>query len=217
MDIKRILNWSVFILIIGLIIWGMIAAANKAENENANIATADRVIASDSLIGTTSSPLTIIEYSDFQCTACAAYFPIIERIISDEPNIAFVYRHFPLNQHANAILASQASEASGKQGKFWEMYRLIFENQKNWENSKTAKTIFESYAKELKLDIEKYTSDFNSKEISEKINADQKSGFKAGVNSTPTFFINGKKINNPNSYEEFKKLIEDAAKSGKSS
>ncbi len=213
MNTKRILNWSIFIIIIGLIIWGMIAAANKAEKESANIATPDKVVDNDWLIGDKNAPVTVIEYSDFQCPACAYYFPIVEQILSDEANIAFVYRHFPLQQHANAIPASRAAESAGKQGKFWEMYRLIFKNQKNWENSRTAKTIFESYAKELKLDIVKYNTDYDSAEVINKVNADQKSGIKAGINSTPTFYINGVKAENIKSYEDFRQRIKDAAKS----
>ncbi len=218
MNTKRFFIWGTFILIVGLITWGMVEAGKKEERENANLATVDKVVSTDHVKGATTSPVTIIEYSDFQCPACGAYFPLVEQTLKESAiPVLFVYRHFPLTQHANAVPASQASEAAGKQGKFWEMHELIFTNQKNWEESKTAKTIFESYAKELKLDMEKYAIDIESEETMDKINNDQKSGIKAGVVSTPTFYINGKKIDNPKNNEQFKKLIEDAAIATKNS
>ena len=154
--------------------------------------------------------MTLIEYSDFQCPACGSYFPVVERLLLENPQIRFVYRHFPLQQHVNAFAASQAAEAAGKQGKFWEMHETLFTNQTAWETSKTAKTIFEGYASDLGLDMEEFMNDYSSEEIKDKINADLKSGLKAGINSTPTFYLNGNKIQ-PNGYEEFKKLISDAS------
>ena len=82
MNTKRIFTWGAFILIIGLIIWGMIAAANKAERESAGMAPVDAVTATDWVKGNASSTVTLIEYSDFQCPACAAYFPVIEDFYS---------------------------------------------------------------------------------------------------------------------------------------
>lgn len=211
MNTKRIFTWGAFIIIVGLIVWGMIAAANKAERESMSIASVDEVASTDWVKGNASSTVTLIEYSDFQCPACGAYFPLVEKAVADNiSNIRFVYRHFPLTQHANAIPAAQAAEAAGIQGKFWEMYEMIFTAQADWENSKDAKTIFIGYATKLGLDIPKFTADYALPEIQEKINASIKSGVKAGVNSTPTFYVNGKKIVNPQTNEEFQKLIDDA-------
>ncbi len=219
MNTKRIFTWGSFILIIALITWGMISASKKADREARGVASVDKVVETDHMRGATSSPVILIEYSDFQCPACAAYFPMVEKMVSENADkLTFVYRHFPLTQqHPNAIPSAKAAEAAGKQGKFWEMYELLFINQKNWAESKTAKIIFESYAKDLKLDMEKYAIDLESKETTDKITADQKSGYKAKVDSTPTFYINGQKIKNPQNNEQFKKLIEDAALARKAS
>jgi protein-disulfide isomerase len=212
MNTKRFIYWGSFIVILGLIIWGMVAAANKASREEGYIPLPDQILATDWSKGNPIASVNIVEYSDFQCPACAAYFPLIEKVVSENiNNIRFVYRHFPLSQHANAIPAAKAAEASGKQGKFWEMYKKIFENHDNWENSLDVKTIFNGYAEELGLDMNKYLVDFDSKEVMDKINIDMKSGLKAGINSTPTFYINGKKIKNPQNYEDFKKLIDEAS------
>lgn len=208
---KRIFTWGAFIIIIGLIVWGMIAAANKAERENTGLAPVDGITSADWVKGATSSPIVLIEYSDFQCPACGAYFPLVEKLVAEEgTKFALVSRHFPLMQHANAIPAAQAAEAAGKQGKFWEMHDLLFGNQAEWEGSKDVKTVFIGYATRLGLDIAQFTADYDLPEIKDRIDADVRSGYKAGVDSTPTFFLNGKKIN-PQSYEEFKKLINDLA------
>ncbi len=212
MNTKRIFTWGGFIVVIGLIIWGMIAAANKADKESANVAPVDKVISTDWVKGASTSPATLIEYSDFQCPACGAYFPLVQKLLKEDGDkILFVSRNFPLPQHSNAIPAAQAAGAAGNQGKFWEMHEMLFSTQADWENSTDSKTIFAGYAKKLGLDMTKYSADVDSKEVMDKINADVKSGEKAGVNSTPSFYLNGKKLNNPQTYDAFKKLIDETA------
>ena len=121
--------------------------------------------------------------------------------------VQFAYRHFPLSQHKNAKLAATVAEAAGKQGKFWEMHDLIFQNQSDWSEEKNAAVIFAKYAQEVGLDLAKFQTDIASEEIKAKIENDYKSGVKAGVNSTPSFFLNGEKITNPRNYDEFKNAI----------
>ena len=211
MNLQRIYTWGGFILIIGLIIWGMIAAANKAEREKAGILPVEQVTDTDWVRGATTTQVTLIEYSDFQCPACALYFPLVEQLFTENSSkFRFVYRHFPLAQHKNGRSAAQASEAAGVQGKFWEMYSMLFSTQNDWAESADTKTVFTGYATKLGLDVSKFTSDFDSSETNAKIEASVKSGLKAGVNSTPTFYLNGKKVVNPQSYEQFKTLIETA-------
>ncbi len=154
----------------------------------------------------------LIEYSDFQCPACGVYYPIIKALQQEfGESIVFVYRHFPLRQiHANADLAARSAEAAGKQGKFWEMHDMIFENQKDWASQSNAKKSMIEYAQSLNLDAERFKTDLDSKEVKEKVNNDYLSGIQAKVNAVPTFFLNGTKLQNPESYEEFKKLLEEA-------
>ncbi|NUQ57035.1 MAG: DsbA family protein [Candidatus Paceibacter sp.] len=180
---------------------------NNGDNDS-NL-TVSALSATDQIKGNASSTNVIIEYSDFQCPACASYHPIVKQFVADSGDkVAFVYRHFPLPQHKNAKTSAAAAEAAGKQGKFWEMHDLIFENQKAWENSAKAEEIFTGYARQLGLNVEQFAADYNSEEIKAKVDADYKSGVKAGVNSTPSFFLNGKKITNPRSYDEFKTLLQ---------
>ena len=198
-------------LIIFLIIVGFIFAAIKFSGDSTPSQTLpiDAIVSSDRIKGNPIAKVILIEYSDFQCPACAVYAPIVKQIAEDfQDKAVFAYRHFPLSQHKNAKLAALVSEAAGQQEKFWEMHDKIFENQKEWaeNNAPKAEEIFIKYAEELKLDIDKFKNDLKSKELKEKIDNDLNSGIKASVNSTPTFFLNGKKIQ-PGSYEEFKQVI----------
>lgn len=157
----------------------------------------------------TSSKVTLIEYSDFQCPACASYHPVIKQIEKDFPTLNVVYRHFPLPQHANARLAAQVAEAAGAQGKFWEIHDLLFENQSIWSEEKNPAGVFEAYAKKLDLDLDKFRTDANAQAGKTKIDADVQSVDKE-ITGTPTFFINNKKIENPRNYDEFRSVIEKA-------
>ena len=217
MNTKRIIFWGIFIIIIAFIIWGLIVANNKAPNVgNLTTSTAAPVTEADHDRGSTTSPVTVIEYSDFECPACRAYYPLIKRLTMEaSTTMQFVYRHFPLYPvpHKNAFLAAQASEAAANQGKFWEMYDLLFENQETWANTNTARATFISYAEQIGLDMVKFNTDIDSEETKARVSRDKDEGISIGINSTPTFFINGKAIANPQSYEQFKALIDAAAQS----
>ncbi|MBI2063796.1 MAG: thioredoxin domain-containing protein [Candidatus Yanofskybacteria bacterium] len=167
----------------------------------------DAVSSSDWVTGNQESSVILIEYSDFQCPACGAYYPLVNKLIKEQgENFKFVYRHFPLQQHPNAKPAAYAAEAAGKQGKFWEMEAMIFENQNNWSGSKNADDIFRGYAGSLGLNLEQFDADRKSEEAKNKVDADSQSGVRAGVNATPTFFLNGKKIQ-PRGYDEFVEMV----------
>lgn len=132
----------------------------------------------------------LVEFSDFQCPACKTYKAAADEVVTKyKDKMVFGYRHFPLSQHPFAYKAAQAAEAAGKQGKFWEIYDLLFENQEKFSDA-----IFPELAKQLKLDMDKFNKDFNDNEIKNKISEDQSLGNQIGVNSTPTFYLNGKEL-----------------------
>jgi protein-disulfide isomerase len=156
--------------------------------------------------------VTLIEYGDFQCPACGAYFPLVRQLKEKyKEDITFQFRHFPLVEiHQNALIASRAAEAAGMQDKFWEMHDLLYENQKSWEGSSTASKFFEDYAAQLSLNLDKFKSDMFSDTVNRIIQADRAEGKKQGFSSTPTFVLDGKKIEqNPRDFESFDKLIAD--------
>lgn len=159
----------------------------------------------------------LVEYSDFQCPACKSFaeYMMEEIEASGSANssimkkVTFVYRHFPLTQHAQAEPAAFAAEAAGKQGKFYEYADVLFAKQKEWVENKDASKKFEEYAKKLGLDLNKFNSDRESKEVRNKVSADLQSGLKFEVNATPTFYLNGKKLGPINSFEDFIKPLRD--------
>lgn len=173
------------------------------------------VSAADHVRGNPNATVTVIEYGDFQCPACGAYEPLLEQLQQEyEGRIAFVFRNFPLYQiHPNAQISSQAAEAAGLQGKYWEMHDLLYEKQNDWVNVANGSVVsdrFSGYAQSLGLDVAKFTSDINSAAVKEKVQADLTLGNQAAVDRTPTFFVNLTKIPNPQSLEAFKQVIDAA-------
>lgn len=166
----------------------------------------------DHVRGDKNSPVTLIEYGDFQCSACGSYFSIIKSLESKyEGKVKFVFRHFPItSSHPNAFAASRAAEAAGNQGKFFEMHDKLFETQSLWSQTReNQQSLFESYAKELKLDMTKFTADYKSNQVADRINYDLESGRQAfSINSTPTFILNGEKIENPADADGFSELFD---------
>ena len=209
---NKTILWLVAAVIIIGSIFGVIKLASKSQvpdsGSNTSALTISAINADENIKGNKDAQATLIEYSDFQCPACGSYYPILKKVSDDlGDKVKFAYRHFPLPQHKNAKLAATVAEAAGKQGKFWEMHDLIFQNQSDWSEDKNAAIIFAKYAQDLQLDLAKFQTDIADEEIKAKIENDYKSGVKAGVNSTPSFFLNGKKINNPRNYDEFKNAI----------
>ena len=169
----------------------------------------DHATPSDWTKGAKEAKLTLIEYGDFQCPACAAYEPMVDQFNKEfGTTTQTVYRNFPLTTiHKHAQAAAQAAEAAGLQGKYWDMHNMLFEHQDQWVKNSHPADIFTQYAATLKLDIDKFNTDKDSEAIATKIRNDRASGEKAGVNGTPSFFLNGTKLQNPRSYEELKNLI----------
>jgi protein-disulfide isomerase len=164
-------------------------------------------------MGSSSAKVTLVEFGDYQCPACGAAHPVTKQLVDEyEGKLQFVYRHFPLPMHKNAVVAAQAAEAAGEQGKYFEMHDMLFENQEAWSESNDPMKIFVGYAEKLKLDIATFTSAVSQKTHVEKINADTDDGIRLGVNSTPTFFINGEKQIGGLSYSAFKEKIDAALK-----
>ena len=208
---KRIALWSFTALIISVAVFGLIKLGTSTPpNQTALLVNA--ISSSDWRKGTQEAKVVLVEYSDFQCPACGSYFPLVKRLNQEfAERLQFAYRHFPLRQiHTNAELAARAAEAAGRQGKFWEMHDMLFENQNSWSSQRSAKDTFLSYAQSLQLDIGRFEGDLNSEEVKEKVENDYQSGIQSGVNATPTFFLNGQKIQNPRSYDEFRNIIEQA-------
>ncbi len=152
------------------------------------------------VFGKVDSKVVLIEYGDFQCPACGVVYPRIKAITEQyKDELGFVFRNLPLMTiHANAKAAAATVEAAGLQGKYWEMYNMIYQSQKAWSNlSGTERTdAFVGYATAIGLDEAKFKTDLASPAIGKKISFDQTIGKKIGANATPTFYLNGVKLTN---------------------
>lgn len=158
-----------------------------------------------------TAKVTLIEYSDYQCPACAYYHPIVDSLKQEYgEDLDVVYKYFPLNSHQYSALAARAAEAARNQGKFLEMHNLLFENQRQWSTSNNPISAIINYARELNLDMDKFTDELNATETQQIVMEEKQEGIKLGVNSTPTFYINGEKVEqNPNTYDAFKALVDE--------
>lgn len=175
---------------------------------------------SEHLYSQGSSGVVLTEYGDFQCPGCRAYYPFIKQIKEEyKDTVTFQYRHLPLETlHVNARAASRAAEAAHLQGKFWEMHDLLYENQDAWKDTGDPLSVFTSFATQLNLDTTKFAVDYRSSVVNGIINADIAEFKKTGAElSTPTFFLDGKKIEEPQAaIEYFQALLDEAiaARSG---
>ncbi len=177
-----------------------------------------KIDARDNVKGDPQAKVVITEYSDFQCPACAFYAPLIKQVLEAYPqDVAVVYRHFPLKQiHFKAEAAARAAQAAAKQGKFWEMHDKLFEQQEAWAQSAKSQQLFAQYAEAIGLNRDQFASDLKSKEVKSRVQRDYLHALSLQVNSTPTLYVNGEKIENPSSVEAFKTLIDPLLGRGES-
>jgi len=146
-----------------------------------------------------SKKAVLIEYADFQCSACRAFFPVLTTLKDQfAEDLVVVFRHFPLTSiHFDSMAAHRAAEAATNQDFFWTMHDILYLRQEQWADSNNATTIIETYAKEIGLDLEQYRTDVRSQEVFDRINVDVGSARPWGVNSTPTLFFNGEEVSPP--------------------
>lgn len=147
-------------------------------------------------IGSDSAKAKLVEFSDFQCPACKTVEPAIKNVLlTYSDKIQFIYRHFPLPQHTHAKQAATLAEAAGEQGKFWEMHDKLFETQNQWSDLSDATAFFLGLARDLNLDEAEIKERLSRNTFKSKIEDDIAEARSLGVNSTPTFFLNGKRLN----------------------
>ena len=162
----------------------------KAIPESGNIA--------DHIEGKTDSKVVLIEYGDYQCPSCGSAYPNVNTLMNEySDRVALIFRNFPLTSiHPNAKVAAASAEAAGLQGKYWEMHNVLYENQKSWETLDATKRVdaFVGYANQLGLDTTKFKTDLSSTDINKKITYDMTLGKANGVDATPTYFLNGEKL-----------------------
>jgi protein-disulfide isomerase len=172
----------------------------------------------DASAGVSAGPedavVTHVEFADFQCPACAAFYGFSGRLIKQNyvdggGSVRWVFYDYPLEQHPHAIPAALAARCAGEQGRFWQMHDLMFARQSQWSPKDDARGDFEEMAEEIGLDRGAYRECVRDGRYLEQIFASAKYGQRLGVNSTPTLFVNGQRA--PQDYEELERMILEAA------
>lgn len=145
----------------------------------------------DHRTGNLKAKIVLVEYGDYQCPHCGIAHPFTKKLLRQYgQDLLFIFRNFPLQEmHPQALISAQAAEAADKQEKFWEMHDTIFEHQ----NILSANNLL-NFAERLNLDIEKFSKDWKSKIVLSKVETDFDGGIRSGVNGTPTFFLNGNRL-----------------------
>ena len=216
------------VLIAGGVIAAALAAVNNRDNAIASTEVVknkdnDRlsewsnpsILATDHVRGKRDSDVVVVEYADPQCPGCASMMPKMNAIYEKyKDRVAFVYRHYPIAMHQNAVSAAVAIEAAGEQGYFWEMLGAVFDNRADWiyeSGNGLADAyveIFEDIAGS-KGDSKKFRNDLSSNKLKAKVEADKKHGQNDDISATPTIIVNGKQIDFYTS-SDVQKIIEDA-------
>lgn len=218
-----------FIGIIAAIIIVVIGIIVVSEN-NANAPSGNGTPTSH-IKGDKNSPVKLVEYGDYQCPGCGAYYTTIKAVNDKyDKQISFQFINFPLTSiHPNTFAASRAAEAAGMQGKYWQMHDVLYQQnqayyvqqQQTWITASNPMPLFENYATEIGLNLAQFKKDYASEKVNNSIQADKAKGDKAGVDATPTFFLDGKQLDTSTLTPDitaFSKLIDKAlAENAKSS
>lgn len=171
------------------------------------------VSAHDHAEGPANTPLTLVEYGDYQCPYCGEAYPVVKNLQKAlGKKLRFVFRNFPLTQaHPYALVAAEAAEAAALQGKFWPMHDFIYEHQESLEPG-----ILPAWAQEMGLDLEKFGAAIRGGEVDKRIKEDRRSGIASGVNGTPSFYINGTRFDGSPDYISLRAALEEALIEGAS-
>jgi protein-disulfide isomerase len=164
-----------------------------------------KITKNDNVRGNFNAPITLVEYSDFECPYCGKIYPTFKQLLNDYPNqVRLVYKYFPLSFHPNAQKAAEAAECASEQGKFWEYHDKLFDNQANGFSVAN----FKQWADDLGLNASKFNDCLDTGKYASKVQADEADGQNRGVNGTPATFVNGQLISGAVPYESFKSVID---------
>lgn len=156
------------------------------------------------VLGPQDARVTIVEFSDFQCPYCAAAVPQINAILKAYPSqVKLIFKQYPLETHSQADLAAAAAIAAQKQGKFWPLHDAMFANRDDLSRNNLL-----LLAKQTGMDMNRFETDIDSTEVRETVVRDVQDGNQAGVEGTPTIFINGQKYNGPITLETLKPIVD---------
>ncbi len=194
-----------FVFILGYYFYATNKETSGTQVKSSTVTVSDK----DYTKGSKNGEVSIIEYADFQCPACKAYASVVSQIIKKYPNdVRLTFRHFPLiSIHKNALLAATYAEAAGEQGKFWEMHDALFANQEEWGEALDAERKILAYGAALGLDVKALEATAKSDVVREKVVASYKEASTLKLQGTPSFFLNGSKVESGNLAQEVDKAV----------
>ena len=170
--------------------------------------------------GNPNAPVTMEEFGDFQCPPCGSFATFSEQLLKEyDSRLRIVFRNFPLSAHEHAREAALAAEAAGFQGKFWEMYDVLYREQVFWTYAPNTRELFESYAGTIGLNLDQFKEDMDGEKARERVDSDHALGDSLGVKVTPALFINNEPLDPKDKSPEglraaIKAALEAKAKSG---
>jgi len=222
---KRLLPFVIIIIVLaGAIAAGWVVLRSTRDQQNTSTPTPDparevKGAEPPHVRGNPNAPVTLEEFGDFQCPSCGSYHPELKKIEAEfGDKLKVIFRELPLlPTHEHALMAAQAAEAAGLQGKFWEMHDLLYENQTKWAEQKDLVPVFVDYAKQLGLNPDQFMKDLSGETVTQRIFQDGKRAHSLGLKGTPSFFVNGKEARDEQwKPEGLRQMIRDAiAASGK--
>ncbi len=198
--------WKIAALVVVLSIGGSIYYSNQVSKK-----ADEGVVIETHVKGNPDASVVLVEYSDFQCPACAQFYPYVKEVVEQYgESIRFEYKHFPLiNIHPQAVPAAIAAEAAGQQGKFWEMHDKLFENQATWSRSTSPAASFNKFAEEIGLDMVLFKKHLDSSIIRKSIDDSFNEARSKGYTGTPSFTLNGETMSFT-TFEDFLAQIKSA-------
>lgn len=204
---------AAFLLVAGLVA-GLSRSGDGAVATAAGQTTAGApVVREDShrLSTAADGRVTLVEFLDFECESCRAAYPLIEQLRKDYAGrVTFVARYFPLPSHANAQNAALAVEAAAQQGRFEQMYQQMYQTQSEWGEQRTSEAdLFRTFAANLGLDLAAYDRAVADPATERRVQRDLDDGIALGVRGTPTFFLNGQRVE-PRAEQQFRAMLDDA-------
>jgi protein-disulfide isomerase len=202
-EMKRLLPFLIIVAVLGAVLgfglhlWrsdeNSSAAATRAPTRAPAPLTAPEPGAEPAHVrGAADAAVTIEEFADFECPACANFHPLLKAVEGEYDNrVRVIFRHFPLPQHRRAVAAAYAAEAAGLQGKFWEMHDKLYQNRDSWTRAFDVGLIFEGYARDLRLDIDSFKRDQSDEKVKRRVQLDFQRGRSLKIKGTPSVHVNG--------------------------
>lgn len=216
---KRLLPFALIVVVlIAAVVVGWVLLRSSQQSRNSNTPTPDPATEVQGaepphVRGNPNAPVTLEEFGDFQCGSCGSYYPELKKIETEYGDkLKVIFRELPLvTVHQHALLAAQAAEAAGLQGKFWEMHDKLYENQVAWTEKNDLVPVFVDYAKQIGLNPDQFMKDLNGEKVAARIFQDGKRAHSFGLKGTPSFFVNGKEAKDEQwKPENLRLMINDA-------